>query len=46
MSRTAVKHVERRSCDSPFCIGMALLAAVFATGVIVYSSAAILLLLR
>ena len=45
MSRTAVKHVERR-CDSPLCIGMALLAAVFGTGVIVYSSAAILLLLR
>lgn len=46
MSRTAVKHVERQPCDSPFCAGMALLAAVFATGVIVYSSAAILMLLR
>lgn len=46
MIRTAAKHLERKSCDSPFCVAMALLAAVGGTGLILYSSAAILLLLR
>ncbi len=45
MTRT-VKRVENRPCNSPFCNGMALLTAAVATGLVVYSSFAILLLLR
>lgn len=41
-----VRQVEKRQCDNPFCIGMALLTAAVATGLVVYSSTAILMLLR
>lgn len=45
MVRTA-KHVANRSCESPFCVGMAVAAAALAMGVVIYSSTAILLLLK
>ena len=45
MTRT-IRHAVRKPCDSPLCAGMAILAAALATAVVVYSSAAILLLLR
>jgi hypothetical protein len=45
MVRTVKRHVDRH-CESPFCIGMTLLAAVFATALVIYSAAEILVLLR
>lgn len=45
MART-LRQAVRRPCESPFCTGMAIIAAALATAVVVYSSAAILLLLR
>ena len=45
MTRTA-KRVVNRPCESPFCAGMAIIAAALATAVVIYSSAAILMLLR
>lgn len=45
MVRTA-KHAANRPCESPVCAGMALFMAALAAAVVVYSSTAILLLLR
>jgi len=45
MTRTA-RQVVRRPWENPFCTGMAILTAALATALVVYSSAAILLLLR
>lgn len=40
------RQAAHRLCDNPFCTGMAIFTAALATAVVVYSSAAILLLLR
>ncbi len=42
----AARPAEKKICDNPLCVGMAIVTAAVATGLVLYSSAAILLMLR